>query len=1068
MGGRAFAVLHHAGAQVRSLIAYGRPRLTQTWLWFPVFALVMLVLAWGALIDVLEVEHTAATIAAVKSSRELADTYEAQVVRSLVSIDQTLKTVAYAYAASGDEALARLQNRDMLPSAIVFQMAITDSRGNVTASTHVITAHNVADRAFFRAQRHADNLFVGRTRTNRDTNAPELVFSRRLSSATGEFAGVVALTVDPSYFTSSYDSLRMGRQGFLGLLGTDGAMRVQQTGEDTSWGAVVPPALDSADETEELAVQPWDDGIERFTNIRALHGFPLVAIVGLSRDEQLAQYRHDRLVYVAETVVGSLLLVVLTTILSLKSRELSRSQARARRLRQTYSVASEASLDAFFVWERVPADGDGPAKTAPRAAPSRFVLRDISRRGVEMMGKPRDALIGALSDDVFLDQGDGGTAREFSSVFEGGEVAEREWRHVRPDGSAVWLHRQLVRVDDGVVAIVRDVTARKRAEVMRAEQNRVLEMIATSTPLEEVLGALMHLLESQIPDSACVVMLRDDDGMHLRVGAAPSLPAAFSQLANGWTIGPDSGPSGLAIYTHQPVSITNLPGHARHGEFVLKARMQEYSACRAMPILSHEGSALGALTVFAHSERAYDDIESQTVAMALRIAGIAIERTRAEDSIRHMANHDALTGLPNRTLLADRLSQALAHAQRYARGVTVAFVDLDNFKLINDSLGHHSGDELLKTIAARMRECVRSIDTVVRLGGDEFVLVLFDDLLDEQALRAVIERLRRAIAEPVHLEGQAYKVTCSMGFARYPADGDDAQTLLMNADAAMYRAKELGRNNYQFYTSEMNIKVHERLRRREQLRVALDDGQFRLVYQPQIDARTGTVFGVEALLRWDHPIEGTISPAEFIPIAEETGLIVPIGDWVLETACAQNRRWQDEGLPPITMSVNVSAHQFLRRGWIDQVAKALVRTGLAPEYLELELTESLIMRDLEGSIDTMQRLQQMGVRLSIDDFGTGYSSLSALKHFPVGRLKIDKSFVRELPHGEDDKAIAIAVISLGQRLNLSVIAEGVETQEQVDFLADNNCHEIQGYHFSKPVAPGEIETMLRHARPVAA
>jgi diguanylate cyclase (GGDEF)-like protein/PAS domain S-box-containing protein len=1054
--------------RVRSLIAYARPRLTQTWLWFPMFALVMLVLAWGALIDVLEVEHTAATIAAVKSSRELADTYEAQVVRSLVSIDQTLKTVAYAYAVSGDEALARLQNRDMLPSAIVFQMAITDSRGNVTASTHIITTHNVADRAFFRVQRNADNLFVGRTRTNRDTNAPELVFSRRLSNAAGEFAGVVTLTVDPSYFTSSYDSLRMGRQGFLGLLGTDGTMRVQQTGEDTSWGAVVPRGLDSADETEELAVQPWDEGIERFTNIRALHGFPLVAIVGLSKDEQLAQYRHDRLVYVAETVVGSILLVALTTILSLKSRELSRSQARARRLRQTYSVASEASLDAFFVWDRVPADGEGAAKAAARVAPSYFVLRDISRRGLEMMGKSRDALIGALSDHVFLDQGDGETAREFSSVFEGGEVAEREWLHVRPDGSAVWLHRQLVRVDDGVVAIVRDVSARKRAEVMRAEQNRVLEMIATSTPLEEVLSALMRLLESQIPDSACVVMLRDDDGLHLRVGAAPSLPAAFSQLANGWTIGPDSGPSGLAIYTHQPVSINNLPGHARHGEFVLKARMQEYSACRAMPILSHEGCALGALTVFAHSERAYDDIESQTVAMALRIAGIAIERTRAEDSIRHMATHDALTGLPNRTLLADRLSQALAHAQRYARGVTVAFVDLDNFKLINDSLGHHSGDALLKTIATRMRECVRSIDTVVRLGGDEFVLVLFDDLLDEQALRAVIERLRKAIAEPVDLEGQAYKVTCSMGFARYPADGADAQTLLMNADAAMYRAKELGRNNYQFYTSEMNIKVHERLRRREQLRVALDNGQFRLVYQPQIDARTGTVFGVEALLRWDHPIEGTISPAEFIPIAEETGLIVPIGDWVLETACAQNRRWQDEGLPPITMSVNVSAHQFLRRGWIDQVAKALVRTGLAPEYLELELTESLIMRDLEGSIDTMQRLQQMGVRLSIDDFGTGYSSLSALKHFPVGRLKIDKSFVRELPHGEDDKAIAIAVISLGQRLNLSVIAEGVETQEQVDFLADNNCHEIQGYHFSKPVAPGEIETMLRDARPVAA
>ncbi|MGN6086179.1 bifunctional diguanylate cyclase/phosphodiesterase [Trinickia sp.] len=1061
-------MLHKAGTQARSLIAFAWPRLAETWLWFPLFAIVMLVLAWGALIDVLQVEHTAATIAAVKSSRELADTYEAQVVRSLVSIDQTLKTIAYAYTVSGNAALADLQNRDMLPSAIVFQMTITDSRGEVTASTRAASPRNVAQEPYFLAQRRADTLYISRTRTNRETNAPELVFSRRLSSAAGEFAGVVMLTVDPSYFTSSYDLLRLGEHGLLGLLGTDGSMRVRQTGEDLSWGGAVPASPDAADATEELAIQPWDGGIERFTNIRALHGFPLVAIVGLSRNEQLARYRHDRFVYIGETVAGSALLVALTTILSLKSRELSRSRARARRLRQTYFAASEASLDAFFVWERVPSESDRSAAALRRSSGGdcRFVLTDVSRRGGEMMGRPRDALIGTVSDAIFDDQGEGGMTREFARVFETDEVAEREWQHVRPDGSRVWLHRQVVRVEDGVVAIVRDVTARKRAEAMRAEQNRVLEMIATSTPLEDVLSALMLLLESQIPDSACVVMLRDEDGMHLRVGAAPSLPAAFSQLANGWTIGPDSGPSGVAIYTHQSVSVTNLLASDPYREFILKAQMHEYNACRSMPILSHEGSALGALTVFARGERVPDAAEAQTVAMAIRIAGIAIERTRAEDSIRHMANHDALTGLPNRTLLADRLSQALAHAQRYGRGVSVAFVDLDNFKLINDSLGHHAGDELLKTVAVRMRECLRSTDTVVRLGGDEFVLVLFDDWLDEQALRAVIERLRKAIAEPVQLNGQTYKVTCSMGFARYPTDGDDAQTLLMNADAAMYRAKELGRNNYQFYTSEMNGKVHERLRRREQLREALEQRQFRLVYQPQVDVRTGAIFGVEALLRWDHPVEGTISPADFIPIAEETGLIAPIGDWVLETACAQNRRWQDEGLPPITMSVNVSAHQFLQKGWIENVANALAQAGLAPEYLELELTESLIMRDLEASIDMMRRFQQMGVRLSIDDFGTGYSSLSALKHFPVGRLKIDKSFVRELPHGEDDKAIAIAVISLGQRLNLSVIAEGVETQAQVEFLREHHCHEVQGYHFSRPVSPGEIEAMLRDARPL--
>jgi diguanylate cyclase (GGDEF)-like protein/PAS domain S-box-containing protein len=1055
-----------AAARARALAAAARPRLAQTWLSFPLFALVLLALAWGTLIRVLELEQRSATLAAVKSSRELADTYQAQVVRSLVSIDQTLKTVAYAYAVSGNAALADLQNKDMLPPAIVFQMTITNNRGDILASTRPLPPTNVADRAYFRAQQHGDRLFVSRTRPDRSTNAPQITFSRRLSTNAGEFAGVVTLAVDPAYFTSSYDSLRMGSAGFLGMLGADGSMRVQQVGDDVSWGAVVPRGFDSENASDALAAQPWDHGVERFTNVRVLHGFPLAVIVGLSQNEQLASFRRDRLVYVMETAAGSLLLIVLTTILSLKSRELSKSRARARQLRQTYFAASDASLDAFFVWRRVARDGERAAKAgahATQAAEDGFMLRDVSRRGVELIGKPREALLGAQLDTVFREDADGTMARDFARVFETGEVAEREWRHVRPDQSQVWLHRQLVRVEDGVVAIVRDISARKRAEVLRAEQNRVLEMIATSTPLADVLGALMRLLESQIPECACAALLRDEDGLHLRVGAAPSLPAEFTRMADGWTIGPEAGPSGVAIYTHQPVLLTNMLASPRHRDFICMANMRQYTSCRSMPILSHDGAALGALTMFARGERTPTDLEAQTVAMAVRIAGIAIERSRAEDSIRHMANHDALTGLPNRTLLGDRLSQAVLHAQRYGRGVTVAFVDLDNFKLINDSLGHHAGDELLKTIAARMRTCVRSTDTVVRLGGDEFVLVLFSDSLEDDDLKAVIERLRSAISEPVELAGQCYKVTCSMGLARYPADGEEADTLLMNADAAMYRAKELGRNNYQCYTADMNEKVHERLRRREQLREALAHGDFRLVYQPQVDARTGAIFGVEALLRWRHPTEGMISPADFIPIAEETGLIVEIGDWVLETACEQNRRWQDEGLAPITVSVNVSAHQFLQQEWVDTVAAVLARTRLEPRYLELELTESVIMRDLDASIETMQRLQKMGVRLSIDDFGTGYSSLSALKHFPVGRLKIDKSFVRELPHGEDDKAIAIAVISLGQRLNLNVIAEGVETQAQVDFLSDNNCYEVQGYHFSKPVPPDEIETMLRLA-----
>ncbi len=635
-----------------------RRRVFETYLLFPVFALLLLALAWGSVIHVLVVEHAAATSAAVESSRELADTYEAQVVRNLVSIDQTLKTVAYAYVARGDAVLAELQRKDMLPSAMVFQVTITNSHGDVTASTHRYPPLNVANEPFFTVLRGHDNddLFIGRVSANRESGAPEIIFSRRLSTSAGRFAGIVMLAVDPGYFTSGYDFARMGKAGFLGLLGSDGSMRVQQIGDDVSWGATIAQTTGAMGSGERLATQPWDGGVERFTNVRVLHGFPLSAIVGLSFNEQLSEYRRHRLIYLIETAAGSVLLLALTAILSLKSWELAKSRVRAHQLQQTYFVASEASLDAFFVWECQLAHTHHTHHAAGESATplhriAGFVLRDVSRRGIEMAGKPRALLLNAPLDQVFPDTGDYRTEHEFASVFETGMVEEREWQHRRPDGSLVWLHRQVVKVDSGVVAIVRDITSRKRADTRRAEQNRVLEMIATSTPLDEVLTSLMHLLESQISDCACAILLRDDDGLHIRIGAAPSLPPAFAKVANGALIGPDAGPSGLTIYTHQPVFIANLATDERCVEAMREADMLEFGKCRSMPILSHNGNALGALTIFARGERDPDGAEAQMVATAIRIAGIAIERTQAEERIRHMANHDSLTGLPNRTLL---------------------------------------------------------------------------------------------------------------------------------------------------------------------------------------------------------------------------------------------------------------------------------------------------------------------------------------------------------------------------------------------------------------------------------
>ena len=488
-----------------------------------------------------------------------------------------------------------------------------------------------------------------------------------------------------------------------------------------------------------------------------------------------------------------------------------------------------------------------------------------------------------------------------------------------------------------------------------------------------------------------------------------------------------------------------------------------FRSCWSTPILSYRGDVLGTFAMYSKDVREPTEAEAHLVDVTTRIAGIAIERKLAEERIHFMANHDSLTGLPNRTLLKDRLSQAILYAQRYGRGVSVVFIDLDNFKFVNDSLGHNAGDELLKIIAGRMVDSVRAADTVVRLGGDEFVILLLDQPSADIVCETV-EKLKTVIAETVQVKGHDFKVTASIGVATYPNDGTDADSLLANADAAMYRAKETGRDNFQFYTQSLNKEANEKFQLQTDLRRAIGRSEFILLYQPQVELRTGRVFAVEALIRWNHPTLGVIPPSKFIPLAEACGLIVPIGDWVLNEACRQNKAWQDAGLPSVNISVNISARQFREKDLVSRVVRALQTSGLDGQFLELELTESLIMQDVESAVATMKELQGLGVQLSIDDFGTGYSSLSSLKTFPVARLKIDKSFINDLGTNENDNAVASAVISLGQKLNLKVIAEGVETDEQVAFLRDNNCDEMQGYHFSRPLAPGDIGDVLEAPR----
>ncbi len=435
------------------------------------------------------------------------------------------------------------------------------------------------------------------------------------------------------------------------------------------------------------------------------------------------------------------------------------------------------------------------------------------------------------------------------------------------------------------------------------------------------------------------------------------------------------------------------------------------------------------------------------------------EHKEADERIRYMAHHDALTRLPNRTLLQDRLEQAIAAAERSKKRVGLLLLDLDRFKNINDTLGHSTGDLLLQAVAERLKGHIRDDDTLARLGGDEFIIVLPGmDQVEDAAY--VAQKILNAMTQSFSLDGHDLNITPSIGISIYPNDTQEIEILIRNADTAMYRAKENGRNNYQFFTQDMNTSAFERLLLENNLRHALERDEFVLHYQPQVNVETGCIIGVEALIRWQHPDMGLVAPAKFIPVAEECGLIVAIGEWVLETACAQNRQWQEAGVPAIPVSVNLSAAQFHQQDIQETVAYILQKENLAPCYLELELTEGVIIQDAEATIVTLKALKSIGVQLSIDDFGTGYSSLSYLKRFEVDKLKIDQSFLRDIATDPINAAIAIAIIAMAKALNLRVIAEGVETKEQLMFLRSQRCDEIQGYYFSKPVSADVFMQML--------
>jgi diguanylate cyclase (GGDEF)-like protein/PAS domain S-box-containing protein len=720
----------------------------------------------------------------------------------------------------------------------------------------------------------------------------------------------------------------------------------------------------------------------------------------------------------------------------------------------------------------------------------------------------------------------------------------------------------------------------RRSQQLKSMRVFLLERISGTIPLNEIFLDVIRNLEATIQDCFCSILLLDPDGVHLRVGAAPSLPDFYHEAIDGLSIDDGVGSFGNTMYTGLRIIVEDIATHPYWPEFKLLAARAGLSSCWSEPIRSTNGKIVGSFAIYHAKASAPDRIHLELLEMTTYFIAIAIERKQsetalrklsqaveqspnviiitdananieyvnaafvqssgktlpevigkksnvlqsgknehfiyddmwahlnqgdswkgelvnkykdgsehidlvhispvrdeagivthylsiqedvtekkhAEERIEYLAHFDVLTGLPNRVLFDERAKYALGLAKRNQESVAVMFLDLDHFKNINDSLGHKLGDVILIEVAKRLLFSLRENDIVSRLGGDEFILLLPGN--NAAGAESAVQKLLLRISDPYQIGQYDLNITASVGIAIFPDDGEELDALSKNADAAMYRAKQEGRNGFSFFTREMQARSMRHLELMNALRHALDRQQLQVVYQPQVSIWDGRVIGAEALLRWQHPQLGAISPTEFIPIAEESGLIFPIGEWVLRTAVQQVKSWHTHGVTSLTMAVNLSAIQFRHRDLPDLVTSILNEAGLPSQYLELELTESVAMFDPQGAIAVMNNLYERGVRMSIDDFGTGYSSLNYLKKFKVYKLKIDQSFVQDIGRDTEDKAIVSAVIAIAKSLGLQTIAEGVETEEQFEFLRKQGCDEIQGYYFSKPLSAAEFEEFI--------
>jgi diguanylate cyclase (GGDEF)-like protein/PAS domain S-box-containing protein len=977
------------------------------------------------------------------------------------AVDATIKKIRVSGADILEKpgALQRILEQEQRDTPYLQSIRYIDLNGisRITSFAPSIPSIDVSDRQyvqFLNAHPQQSEAAIGHPVKSRYDNQWIVPIARNLYDAAGRRIGLISAYILVPYFEEFYQRVAKENGAIVALYSNNGFMLLHSpfkeklAGKDASDS--IPLQTIRKGPTEGTFEEPEQaDGRQlQLFAYRKIANFPVTSVYARDMDEVLAGWKRrttDRILF-AGAAIGFVL--ALAALLALQIRRLQKSANRLSASEDRYKLLFDGANDAILLWNL------------------KQVYVDCNEAAAHLFGMPdRQHIIGRKVGDFSppeqpLRSSMAQTRQHYIDATLQGEVQRFEWATVRNGklcDSEVTLSRAEINNETLVLAIFHDISARKYAQALQNGQNRILHMIAAGDELDNILTEIALFMQKHAPHICCGIMLLNDAQTHFSYGITPGWTQA-GRIA-GMPVAMGNGCCSETVLSRCPVIIENFPGSPSVAGLEKWLGPLNFASSGSWPIMGKHGQILGALSLLYSERLTPDAADMQLVGISTDLAGIAIESRKAEEWILHLAHYDELTGLPNRFLFIQHLHKALMLAERQQQAVAVLFLDLDRFKNINDTFGHEIGDQVLHDTAARMRLSLREEDTIARVGGDEF-LALIENYQDPRQLAEIALRLLAAAAAPFEINHHDYQLSVSIGIATYPVDGLDTQTLLKNADIAMYRAKTTGKNNYQFYSAEMNTHSVERALLEARLRKAIEQREFVVHYQPKIDAQNGRIVGAEALVRWQHPERGLLYPGEFIALAEEAGQIGALGKLVLDIACRDIAEL-DRGKHPFgRIAINLSAAQFNQAGLLEQISHAVASHAISPSSLEFEITESMIMHSREQAIELMNRIRALGCSLSIDDFGTGYSSLAYLKRFPVNNLKIDKSFINDISSSPNDSAIVQAIIVMAHTLGLEVIAEGVETETQLQMLQQFDCDIYQGFYFSPAVPASEFTAMI--------